>query len=818
MAALPSLLLAAGVAALMAMTLYDSRLDAWERASEAGRNLVQAIEHDLSSDIRLIDLTLQTTLDMLDRAEGTVQSPRFRPELLEPLIASAHYLDAVLLLDGNGDVLFDSRGDRGKPLPNLGDRDYFTALRDTPVSGLYVSRPYRSRLAGDALSIGFSRRWSRADGGFAGVVLGVIRVEALRELFERIQLDARSSITLLRDDGCLLMRSPFSEEQIGRDLSKGPAIPKMMASPSGQFTAVAAIDGEERLYSHRRLEGVPAVINVALSVREIYAAWWRKAVIVGLATLALAGATVATTLVLLGELARRRAAEQTARESEATFRLLAENSSDAVVRIDLDGLCRYASPASEQVLGRRPEDMVGRSIAEGVLPDDLPALGDAMASLRGGTRSVTVAYRIAHPDGQPDGQPDWIEATARTVASESTGHPESVVVVARDISERKRLEEQLAVAARTDGLTGLANRRSFDEALDRAWTRAHRTGAPLALLLIDIDRFKLFNDAYGHPAGDTCLRRVAATVAGLARRPGDLAARYGGEEMAVILPDTDEAGAVELAEQLRSAIQGLALEHAGNRPAGVVTVSIGVAATVPPDGDRLEPATLVASADSALYAAKHAGRNRVTLSTDVPPSPVPPLLPEDEDSRLDAFERYLAAGLTGPDDPELDRISRLAANAFETPIALVTLAGRDRLTFAGRTGMESGGMPRAASFCAHLLAGAVESLVVPNATADFRFAGNPLVTEPPGVRFYAGVPLICPETKKRLGALCVIDYKARPAFAESRLARLRQLADLAARNLADRARVWETNPPEGIACGLTSGDAIAERTQETQTP
>ncbi|SMH60581.1 diguanylate cyclase domain-containing protein [Azospirillum agricola] len=811
MAALPSLLLAAGVAALMAMTLYDSRRDAWERAGEAGRNLVQAIEHDLSSDIRLIDLTLQTTLDMLDRAEGMVQSPRFQPELLEALIASAHYLDAVLLLDGKGDVLFDSRGDRGKAVHNMGDRDYFTALRDTPASGLYVSRPYRSRLTGDALSIGFSRRWSRADGGFAGVVLGVIRVAALKELFERIQLDARSSITLLRDDGCVLMRSPFNEEQIGRDLSKGPAIPKMMASPSGQFTAVAAIDGEERLYSHRRLEGVPAVINVALSVREIYAAWWRKAVIVGLATLALAGATVAMTLALLGELARRRAAEQTARESEATFRLLAENSSDAVARIDLDGLCRYVSPASEQVLGRRPETMVGRSIVEGVLPDDLPTLRDAMASLRGGTRSVTVAYRIARPDGRPD----WIEATARTVASESTGHPESVVVVARDISKRKRLEEELAVAARTDGLTGLANRRSFDEALDHAWMRARRTSAPLSLLLIDIDRFKLFNDAYGHPAGDACLRRVAATMAGLARRPGDLAARYGGEEMAVILPDTDEAGAVELAERLRSAIQGLDLEHAHNPPSGVVTVSIGVAATVPPDGDRLEPATLVAAADGALYAAKHAGRNRVMLSTAVPPSPVASLVPEDEASRLVAFERYRDAGLTGPGDPELDRISSLAARAFGTPVALVTLAGRDSLTFAGRTGMPSDGMPRTASFCAHILAGADDSLVVPNATADFRFAGNPLVTEPPGVRFYAGVPLICPETKKRLGALCVIDYKARPAFAESQLVRLRQFADLAARSLASRARVPETGPPAGGA--YAAAMVCANRTQGTQT-
>ena len=163
--------------------------------------------------------------------------------------------------------------------------------------------------------------------------------------------------------------------------------------------------------------------------------------------------------------------------------------------------------------------------------------------------------------------------------------------------------------AHTDKLTGLANRRRFDEILEHELRRAQRAGAPLALILIDVDYFKKFNDHYGHPAGDACLQAVAGVLAGQVNRNRDLPARYGGEEFAVVLPDTDAAGAMAVAERLRREIEGLRLSHQES-PFGVVTASLGVSAVATEHGDNLDALGLIASADRHLYQAKHAGRNR----------------------------------------------------------------------------------------------------------------------------------------------------------------------------------------------------------------
>lgn len=162
--------------------------------------------------------------------------------------------------------------------------------------------------------------------------------------------------------------------------------------------------------------------------------------------------------------------------------------------------------------------------------------------------------------------------------------------------------------AHTDTLTRLANRRRFDDVLEHELARAMRDGTPLALILLDVDHFKKFNDHYGHPAGDACLQEVGRILAGQVNRNRDLAARYGGEEFAVILPDTDLAGAMAVAERLRHEIQALGLPHQPS-PFGVVTASLGVAAQAP-DGTP-DAGQMVAQADRQLYQAKRAGRNRI---------------------------------------------------------------------------------------------------------------------------------------------------------------------------------------------------------------
>ncbi len=180
----------------------------------------------------------------------------------------------------------------------------------------------------------------------------------------------------------------------------------------------------------------------------------------------------------------------------------------------------------------------------------------------------------------------------------------------RDITELKNYWDMLVNLSTTDGLTGLANRRRFDEFLGREWRRSMREESALSLIFMDIDFFKEYNDHYGHLAGDDCLRNVADALGRLVQRPGDLVARYGGEEFACILPGTDQRGAVELAEKIMKSINGLNLPHIASRVASHLTLSFGVAAMVPERGQS--PSELIRFADHLLYSAKKEGRNRVT--------------------------------------------------------------------------------------------------------------------------------------------------------------------------------------------------------------
>lgn len=172
-----------------------------------------------------------------------------------------------------------------------------------------------------------------------------------------------------------------------------------------------------------------------------------------------------------------------------------------------------------------------------------------------------------------------------------------------------KLNKKLEKLALQDGLTGLANRRHFDYVLKNEYKLAQRHGAPLALIMIDVDHFKLFNDIYGHPAGDACLRSVSRLVKASFNRPTDLAARYGGEEIVLLLPDTTQEGALAVAEKIRSSIFDRAIRHRGS-PAGVVTVSAGIH-VIDADFATHTSMDLVRAADKALYAAKSQGRNRV---------------------------------------------------------------------------------------------------------------------------------------------------------------------------------------------------------------
>jgi diguanylate cyclase (GGDEF)-like protein/PAS domain S-box-containing protein len=298
--------------------------------------------------------------------------------------------------------------------------------------------------------------------------------------------------------------------------------------------------------------------------------------------------------------------------AETDFRLLAELSADVICRVGIDGAFLYVSPSSLRVLGWKPEEMMKMPPFILVHPDDLsPLTSDVDRIMAPGAAAPLTELRIRKRDGSYI----WMEVSRRVVRDDSTEIPREVVLVMRDITERKKLDEKLNMLALTDSLTGLANRRAFDEALEREWRRTLREGSQMSLVLLDIDYFKELNDCYGHQVGDDCLRAVAAAIKG-AVRASDIATRYGGDEIAVILPGADASGAREVARKVRAAVEALHISHGSREEAGGwVTASVGVATALARQGGTMQmPQSLLQAADNALYKAKHEGRNRVATA------------------------------------------------------------------------------------------------------------------------------------------------------------------------------------------------------------
>jgi diguanylate cyclase (GGDEF)-like protein/PAS domain S-box-containing protein len=296
----------------------------------------------------------------------------------------------------------------------------------------------------------------------------------------------------------------------------------------------------------------------------------------------------------------------------------AMSRSTALLEMNLDGTIIGANDLFLRLVGYDSFDIVGRHHRMFVDPAEAaaPAYVQFWENLRSGAFIRSEFRRITS-----DGSEIWLLASYNPVL-DMAGRPYKILKIANDVTAAVHQRAWTAQLAVTDGLTGLTNRRAFNEALEREFRRAERSCTPVSLVMIDVDHFKKYNDRYGHQSGDDCLVAVARAIQGMARRPGDTAARYGGEEFAVILAETDGAGAVEFAEALRDAIQRGGIAHEDNAPSRVVTVSVGVASyPMAPEIAEPSPEKLLAIADKALYAAKRSGRNRVAkleTSSDTP--------------------------------------------------------------------------------------------------------------------------------------------------------------------------------------------------------
>lgn len=550
---------------------------------------------------------------------------------------------------------------------SVADRPYFRqALANPGGNGVVISPLTISRATGKpALFLAIRLAPAPGTGRSAGIILTGVDLGWFASLPDRA-LGANVVVQVLDSrDGALLAQSPKPEGGLGQRFPTHPLVRALAASPSGGSLQTLDFEGTERIFGFAPMPGQAAGLAIAvglpaaqvradamgrlrLSIGIAFAATclamlcaWPVAhitvlrpvgVLVAAASRVGAGdlsakATMrrgaAQELRLLGAAFARMTRRLESRDlriaamqaeiavSEGHHRLLADNANDMITRLSPDMHRVYVSPACRELLGYEPADLVGVHPRLLLHPADRDAVRTAIDErLLAGQSTARATYRARRSDGRYV----WLETIARRL-QDGTGF----VAVTRDVSDRKQLErkleeanQQLQVLARQDGLTGLANRRRFDEVLGEEYRRAIRTRSPIAVIMLDVDRFKSFNDTYGHPGGDACLRALAQALNGAARRPADLPARYGGEEFVLLLPDTDIQGAMALAERLREAVGALSIPHTGSE-AGTVTASLGVAVAIP-FVNAHGPAALMEAADAALYEAKHAGRNRVRLA------------------------------------------------------------------------------------------------------------------------------------------------------------------------------------------------------------
>ncbi len=306
------------------VVLLDARQDAWRQAEQASANLVLALERDISRTVAAYDLSIQGTADALRLPGLDEVSPELRQAAVFDRAATADYLGSMLVLDAQGTIVADSTAPVPHPL-NLADRDYFQVHRDRADAGLFVSRPFRSRLRGGDPSIALSRRLSAADGRFEGVVVGTLRLAYFKELFSRLDLGQDGAIILLAADGRLIARYPPrpGDADMTTEIPGSNVVRQFALARTGQFTTRSAVDGVQRLYSYRGIGDLPLLVNLGVATDTIYRPWWRKAAVIGSMLAGLSAATLLLCLLFRREVLRRLEAERALRATAGRLEVMA---------------------------------------------------------------------------------------------------------------------------------------------------------------------------------------------------------------------------------------------------------------------------------------------------------------------------------------------------------------------------------------------------------------------------------------------------------------------------------------------------------------
>ncbi|WP_457107172.1 diguanylate cyclase [Methylobacterium sp. P5_C11] len=361
-----------GMVLTSGLMLSDLRRDAWDRAGQTSRNLLQVLERDIARNVEMYDLSIQGAVDNL-KAPGLADAdPRLRQLILFDRAATARDMGVMLVIDEHGDVV-DDIGAVPPRKGNYADREYFQIHRANGRLGLHVGRPIVSRLDGERM-LPFSRRIDKSDGSFGGVVLGTVKLSYFTHLFSEIDLGPDGAINLYLTDGTRLMRYPYAEADLGANIAQAPIFKRFLREGRGSFVSTSVRDGVERNYTFSRVAGLPLILNVALSTQDVEADWWGRATVIGSIVLVLCGLTIALSLLFGRELRRREAlrAEMAAlSRTDALTGLPNRRCFEDLYRQALDAARRDGQPVSLLIVDadhfKRYNDRYGHPVGDAIL-------------------------------------------------------------------------------------------------------------------------------------------------------------------------------------------------------------------------------------------------------------------------------------------------------------------------------------------------------------------------------------------------------------------------------------------------------------------
>lgn len=497
---------------------------------------------------------------------------------------------------------------------------------------LYVSPPFLSVL--NVYVVALSKAFSNDEGQFAGVILASLDPEYFDIVMRSVIYAPDMAVSLAHGDGKEFLVVPPDNSPREQDLNVPGSLFRQhvdsgrassdLIGPSNRYKDERMVAMRNILPAELRMNK-PLTVTVSRNLAAIDAPWRTDVE----ASAGVFGLLCAGACITLGYVHNRRralkqahaTAQQALEETVRRFEFGLKGADLGLWDWDIANDTLTINERQWQMLGYAPESTLLKSARWQSLihPQDTPAVQTAFLAHAKGLAS---GYKLEHRMLHKDGHWLWVLSHAMVTERDSAGRATRILGTHLDITERMQFQAelqqanaQLAQLSITDGLTGVGNRRYFDQCLHSEWARSARQKQYLALLMIDIDHFKLYNDHYGHQGGDTCLRDVAQILTSCICRPGELLMRYGGEEFAILLLDTDDLGASVVAQHCLDRIRFANLPHAASLVSDCVSLSIGIA-SIKPDKNT-QPEDLVAQADAALYQAKHQGRARYVCAPKV---------------------------------------------------------------------------------------------------------------------------------------------------------------------------------------------------------